>query len=86
MIHQPAIHGQGIQGSASDIQIMSQHIQRSKQRLNAILAENTGRTLAEIERDTDRDYFMSAEEALAYGLIDKVLSSREFLMADRRTR
>lgn len=84
MIHQPAIHGQGLQGQASDIQIMARHIEQSKQRLNAILAENTGRTLAEIERDTDRDHFMSAEEAQAYGLIDQVLSSREFLTKSAR--
>lgn len=76
MIHQPAIHGNGIQGQASDIKIMSEHMQRSKQRLNRILAENTGRTIDEIERDTDRDNYMSAEEALAYGLIDSVISKR----------
>lgn len=85
MIHQPAIHGQGIQGSASDIQIMAEHIQNSKQRLNAILAQNTGHSVAEIERDTDRDHFLNAEEALAYGLIDKVLSGREFLVIDQHS-
>lgn len=77
MIHQPAIHGNGIQGQASDIRILSDHIQKNKQRLNRILAENTGRSIAEIERDTDRDNFMSAEEALEYGLIDSVLSQRQ---------
>ena len=76
MIHQPAIHGNGIQGPASDIRIMSEHIQRSKQRLNRILAENTGHTIEEIERDTDRDRYMGAEEALAYGLIDSVIVRR----------
>ena len=76
MIHQPAIHGNGIQGQASDISIMSEHIQRSKQKLNRILAENTGRTLDEIERDTDRDHYMSASEALEYGLIDSVITER----------
>lgn len=76
MIHQPAIHGNGIQGPASDIRIMSEHIQRSKQRLNRILAENTGHTIEEIERDTDRDHYMGAEEALAYGLIDSVIVRR----------
>lgn len=76
MIHQPAVHGNGIQGQASDIRIMSDHIQKSKQRLNRILAENTGRTIEEIERDTDRDNFMSADEALEYGLIDSVISKR----------
>ena len=76
MIHQPAIHGNGIQGPASDIKIMSDYMQKSKQKLNRILSENTGRTMEEIEKDTDRDYFMSAEEALKYGLIDSVISSR----------
>lgn len=76
MIHQPAMHGNGIQGSASDIKIMSDYMQRSKQRLNRILSENTGRTTEEIERDTDRDNFMSAEEALEYGLIDSVIYKR----------
>ena len=76
MIHQPAIHGNGIQGQASDIKIMSDYMQKNKQRLNRILSENTGRTIEEIERDTDRDNFMSAEEALKYGLIDSVISSR----------
>ena len=77
MIHQPAVHGNGIQGQASDIQIMSDHIQKNKQRLNRILAENTGRTIEEIQRDTDRDNFMSADEALEYGLIDSVISKRQ---------
>ncbi len=73
MIHQPAV-GKGIGGQASEIKIISEHMQKTKQRLNRILAENTGRTVEEIERDTDRDYFMSAEEALKYGLIDSVIS------------
>lgn len=77
MIHQPAVHGNGIQGQASDIQIMSDHIQKNKQRLNRILAENTGRTIEEIQRDTERDNFMSADEALEYGLIDSVISKRQ---------
>lgn len=76
MIHQPAMHGSGIQGPASDIKIMSDYMQESKKRLNRILSENTGRTIEEIERDTDRDNFMSADEALEYGLIDSVISRR----------
>ncbi len=75
MIHQPAISG-GLKGSASDIKIMSDCIQRNKERLNRILAETTGKTIEEIERDTDRDYFMNAEEAKAYGLIDSVIVKR----------
>lgn len=76
MIHQPAMHGNGIQGPASDIKIMSDYMQKNKQRLNRILSENTGRTIEEIERDTDRDNFMSADEALKYGLIDSIISQR----------
>lgn len=75
MIHQPAISG-GIKGPASDIKIMSDYMQRNKQRLNRLLAMNTGRTLAEIERDTDRDNFMTAEEAREYGIVDRVFSKR----------
>lgn len=73
MIHQPAIHGNGIQGQASDLQIISDHIQRSKRRLNQILAENTGRTLKEIEEATERDHYFSAAEAVEFGLIDRCI-------------
>ncbi len=76
MIHQPAMHGNGIQGPASDIKIMSDYMQKSRQRLNRVLAVNTGRSEEEIARDTERDNFMSAEEALEYGLIDSILTSR----------
>jgi ATP-dependent Clp protease protease subunit len=76
MIHQPAIHGSGIQGQATDIQIMSDHMQKNRQRLNRILAENTGKSIEVIQADTERDYYMAAEEALAYGLIDKVIDKR----------
>ena len=72
MIHQPAIYGNGVQGQATDIQIASEKLQRSKQRLNRILAQNTGKTEEEILRDTERDYYMSAQEALEYGIIDKI--------------
>lgn len=77
MIHQPAIHGNGVQGQATDIQIVSEHIQKSKHRLNQILSENTGKTLEEIMADTERDNYMSAQEALSYGLIDKIIHHRE---------
>ncbi len=73
MIHQPVVSG-GVKGPASDIKIMSDYMQRSKRQINRILAANTGRSISEIERDTDRDNFMTAEEALAYGLIDKVIT------------
>jgi len=73
MIHQPL---GGAQGQASDIKIHAEHILKTRDKLNRILAENTGKTLKTIERDTERDNFMSASEALEYGLIDKVLDKR----------
>ncbi len=77
MIHQPAIHGDGVQGQATDIQIVSDHLLRTKKRLNRILAENTGKTLEEIEAATDRDHYLSAQEALAFGLVDQIIAGRE---------
>jgi ATP-dependent Clp protease protease subunit len=71
MIHQPS---GGAQGQSTDIQIQAQEIQRLKDTLNEILAEQTGKTAKRIEKDTERDYFMSAKEAMEYGLIDKVLT------------
>lgn len=76
MIHQPAIHGNGIQGQATDIKIMSDHIKRSKRRLNQILAEHTGRTVEEITSATERDHYLSAAEALEFGLIDQIIAGR----------
>lgn len=76
MIHQPAICGNGIQGQATDIKIVSDHIQKSKQRLNRILSENTGKPIENIMIDTERDNYMSAKEALDYGLIDKIIDKR----------
>ncbi len=76
MIHQPAIHGNGIQGQATDIKIVSDHMLKSRQRLNRILAENTGQPVDVIQADTERDNYMSAEEALSYGLIDGIIDKR----------
>ena len=76
MIHQPLISGNGVQGPATDIQIVSEQMQKTKQRLNRILSRNTGRTVEEIAADTERDNYMSAQEALAYGLIDKIIDKR----------
>ena len=73
MIHQPL---GGAQGQASDIKIQAEHILKTKEKLNAILASNTGKPLEDIVRDTDRDNFMSAAEAASYGLIDKVIEKR----------
>ena len=72
MIHQP---WGGAEGKASDIEITAKEILRLKARLNEILARHSGRKLQDVERDTDRDYFMSAEEACKWGLIDKVVES-----------
>lgn len=77
MIHQPAIHGNGIQGQATDIKIMSDHIQKSKERLNTILAKNTGKSIEAVAVATERDNYMSAKEALDFGLIDKIIDKRE---------
>lgn len=76
MIHQPAIHGNGMQGQATDIKIISDYMQKSKEKLNRILAENTGRSIEEIWIDTERDNYMSAQEALEYGVIDKIIDKR----------
>ncbi len=73
MIHQPL---GGFQGQASDIAIHAQEIMTIKERLNKVLAKHTGQPIEVVEKDTDRDNFMSAEQAMEYGLIDKVLSSR----------
>jgi ATP-dependent Clp protease protease subunit len=73
MIHQPS---GGAQGQASDIQIQAREILDLRERLNAMLAENTGQTIERIALDTERDNFMSAPDAVSYGLIDKVLTSR----------
>lgn len=70
MIHQPL---GGTQGQASDIEITARQILKLKDKLNKIMAENTGKTLAQIEKDADRDYYMSADEAKKYGIIDKVI-------------
>ena len=73
MIHQPS---GGAQGQATDIKIVAEHISKTKNKLNEILAANTGQPLSVIEVDTERDNYMSAEEAVAYGLIDKVITNR----------
>lgn len=73
MIHQPL---GGAQGQATDVAIHAEHILKTKAKLNNIMAKNTNRAIEEIERDTDRDNFMSAEQALEYGLIDKIFEKR----------
>jgi ATP-dependent Clp protease protease subunit len=73
MIHQPL---GGAQGQATEILIAAKHIERTRANLNRILSENTGKSLEEIERDTERDNFMTAQEAMEYGLVDKVIAKR----------
>ncbi len=73
MIHQPS---GGAQGQTTDIQIAAQHIQKTKERLNRILAEKTGQPIERIALDTDRDNWMSAEEAVAYGIVDQIMEKR----------
>ena len=75
MIHQPLISG-GLGGQASDIEIHARELLKLKQKLNELLAKHSGKKLAQLEKDTDRDNFMSAEEALKYCLIDQVVKSR----------
>lgn len=77
MIHQPLIGGGGFQGQATDIRIRSEWLQRTKDKMNRLLAENTGKSLEQVQQDTERDNFMTAQEALAYGLIDKIITHHE---------
>lgn len=74
MIHQPS---GGAQGQATEIQIAAEHILKTRENLNQILAENTGQPIEVIRVDTERDNFMSAEEAKAYGLVDEIIASRK---------
>lgn len=74
LIHQPLIGGQvGLQGQTTDIKIHAEHLVRTRQKMNHILSECTGQPLDVIERDTERDHYLTAQEAIAYGLIDKVI-------------
>ncbi|MBO4414974.1 MAG: ATP-dependent Clp endopeptidase proteolytic subunit ClpP [Lachnospiraceae bacterium] len=73
MIHQPS---GGARGQATEIQIVAENILKTKKKLNEMLAANTGKPLEQVEKDTDRDYYMSAQEALEYGIIDKIIEKR----------
>ena len=80
MIHQPLISG-GLSGQASDIEIHAKELLKLKEKLNRLLAKHCDRDLADLERDTDRDNYMSAEEAKEYGLVDQVLENRASMQA-----
>ncbi|CUS97903.1 ATP-dependent Clp endopeptidase proteolytic subunit ClpP [Candidatus Chrysopegis kryptomonas] len=81
MIHQP---WGGVQGTAADIRIQAEEILRMKRKINEILAKHTGKPIEQIEKDTDRDYYMSAEEAKEYGIIDQILVRREVPSTKKR--
>jgi ATP-dependent Clp protease protease subunit len=76
LIHQPLIGGNGIAGQATEIKIHADHMIRTREKLNKILSEKTGKPLSQIEIDTERDNYMTAKEALEYGLIDGILENR----------
>lgn len=76
MIHQPLIGGGGLSGQCTDIKIHSDHLVRTREKLNEILVQNTGKPLEIIQQDTERDNFLTAQQAMEYGLVDKVITKR----------
>lgn len=76
LIHQPL---SGVRGVATEIEIHAKEIEKTRQKINALIAQETGKSLQQVEKDTDRDYWMSAEEAMEYGLISKIISKRDKL-------
>lgn len=76
LIHQPLIGGGGLSGQTTDIKIHTDHLVRTREKLNRLLSQNTGKSLEEIARDTERDNYLDAQQAMEYGLIDKVLEHR----------
>ena len=76
MIHQPLIGGGGLQGQATEIKIHADHLVKTREKLNKFLSERTGKSLEQIQQDTERDNYMSAQEALEYGLIDGIMDKR----------
>ena len=76
LIHQPLIGGHGLTGQTTDIEIAAKNLVQTKERLNRIIAENCGKTVEDLARDTDRDNWLTAQEALEYGLVDKVIDKR----------
>ena len=84
VIHQPLIMGGGLSGQATEIDIHAKDIMRMRHRMNEILAKHTGQSVEKIERDTDRDYILQAQEAVEYGLVDQVMEKREEQPEQRR--
>lgn len=76
LIHQPLIGGGGLAGQTTEIKIHADHMVKTREKLNKVLSERTGQTLEQIEKDTERDHYMTAEEALKYGLIDSILDKK----------
>ena len=77
LIHQPLIGGNGIAGQTTDIKIQAEHMIKTREKLNKLLSDKTGQTIETIEKDTERDHWMTAEEALKYGLIDGIMDKRK---------
>ena len=82
LIHQPLIGGGGLSGQTTEIKIHADHMDRTREKLNKLLSERTGQDIATIERDTERDNYMTAEQALQYGLIDEILYSKNDVKKD----
>ena len=83
LIHQPLIGGHGLSGQATEIEIHAKQLLRTKAKMNKILSERTGQPLEKIEKDTERDYYMTAEEAKEYGLVDQILEKQESKEIDK---
>ena len=77
LIHQPLIAGGGLSGQTTEIKIHADHMVKTRDKLNKILSENTNKELSDIEKDTERDYFMDSKEAVEYGIVDKILEKRD---------
>lgn len=77
LIHQPLIGGGGLSGQATEIKIHADHLVRTREKLNKFLSDRTGQSIETIERDTERDHYMTAQEALEYGLIDGIMDKRK---------
>lgn len=83
LIHQPLIGGHGLSGQATEIEIHARQLLRTKAKMNKILAERTGQPIEKVEKDTERDYYMTAEEAKEYGLVDQVLEKVETVVENK---